>query len=184
MLTDIVKLPIWLDPRFWLAAIIWTALTFGTGWYFGASGATAAAEVAEAGRTALAVATVTALNDQVLADERELRRVDREGFDQFKEKSDAKKNESDQLVADLRRDVKRLRVPVRPRGEAQATTGGPAAEGTGDEGHAELTEDASVFLVNLLARGDQAIIKHAEVVDRYERLRLMCTKEQPDPVLP
>jgi hypothetical protein len=171
-----MKIPFFLDPRFWLAFIIWTALVTLGAYAFGHSDATATAKVAEAGRTKIALAVLAAENDKELAKERQLRADDRAALDKFQLENSHAKAETDRLISDLRRDVVRLRVPIRPSRQAEPAPGGPAPDGVGAQGQAELTADASEFVVGLLARGDEGIRKHAEVVDRYERLRLACTK--------
>lgn len=120
-----------------------------------------------------------------LAIERKQRADDQAAFDQYRKDQANATDHKNALISDLQRDVKRLRVPVtnRPVCEGAAVQAGPAAGGAGAEGYAELTPDAGEFLVNLLARGDNAIRKHNETVDRYERLRLACieaTSEKAD----
>lgn len=113
-------------------------------------------------------------NLRTIERERELRRTERAAYEKYYATQENRNRETDRLVADLRRDAVRLRVPVRRDPQACAVPGGSLAAGTGEEGHAELGADASVFLVGLLKRGDDAIAKHAEVVDRYDRLAAQC----------
>lgn len=174
-----MKPPFFLDPRFWLAFIVWTGLVVLGAYAFGHSEATATAKAEEAGRTAQALAGLASENAKVLANERTLRAADRAALDTFQLKESHAKAETDRLISDLRRDVVRLRVPIRATGAAKPHPGGQAPEQLGEEGHAELSSDGSIFLVGLLARGDEGIRKHAEVVDRYERLRLACNDESP-----
>lgn len=171
-----------LDPRLWLAAIICCALSFFAGSWHGASVATDAAKVAEAGRTATALAGLAQADAKTLADERALRKTDRESFDKYTKEHDDAKAETDRVIAGLHRDVIRLRVPIRAPRAAAPDAGGSPTTPVGQQGYAELTSDAAEFLVSLLARGDEGIRKHAEVVDRYERLRVACTSESPTDV--
>lgn len=167
-----------IDPRVWGVAVLWTVLVAFAGNWHGSSTATEAARIDEAGRTATALQGQKDADAIVLADERKLRDEDKKRLDTFFKENDDAKNEDAQLIADLRSDNKRLRIPIiRAPDQAEAAGNRPAASGTGEEGYAELTPDAGVFLVGLLARGDEAIRKHAEVVDRFERSRLLCTSD-------
>ena len=167
------------DPRLWAAAILCIGLSFFAGSWHGADAATEKARVAEAGRTAQALAGLAKEKDAELAKERALRTIDRTALNKFTKEQEDAKAETDRVIAGLHRDVIRLRIPVRAPRQATQDAGRPAAAATGEEGRAELTADASEFLVGLLARGDEGIRKHAEVVDRYERLRVACTTDSP-----
>jgi hypothetical protein len=147
------------------------------GYHLGDKHATAAALVAEQGRTATALAKLAKEDKAVLDQERALRAIDRHNFDYFIQGEADAKIETARIISGLQRDVIRLRIPIRPRGDAAAPEGGPAAGAAGEEGHAELTADASEFLVILADRGDEGIRKHAAVVDAYERLRTACTTD-------
>jgi hypothetical protein len=164
-------LGILLNPTFWIVICVWTALT-----------AIYCVDVgAERERFKQQANTIEQLKDQadaaakVLQRERDLRTEDRTEFARFKEESTHAKEHDDQLIADLRSDNRRLRVPIRRPAAPSADGSGSVAAGTGGEGYAELSADAGIFLVDLLHRGDEAIRKHGEVVDRYERLRIACT---------
>lgn len=156
------------------AFCLWSlALIIGTSLYVaGELGEAAKLEKARAVAAALQAQAVE--HAQLLAGERALRAADAQKFTVFKQEQDRAQAEKDRFISDLRRDVVRLRVPIRPRAPEGTPGTRPAATGSGDEGHAELTADAAQFVVDLLARGDTAIRKHGEVVDRYERLRLTC----------
>ena len=170
------------DPRLWAAAILCIGLSFFAGSWHGADVATEKARVAEAGRTAKALAALAEENDKEMAKERVLRTADRTALNKFTKEHDDAQAQTDRLIADLRHDVVRLRIPIRAPRAAQADAGGPPSSRTGEEGHSELSQDGAEFLVGLLARGDEGIRKHAEVVDRYERLRVACTSDSPTDV--
>lgn len=166
-----------LNPTFWIVLLVWTALAAGYAYDYGM----------EKSRLEQQTITVKALEEQIAASsrvlkaERALRTADNAAFITFKEKQEHEQKITGQLVADLRSDNRRLRVPVRrPICAGPAAAGGPATTGPVEEGHSELTADAGEFLVGLLARGDDGIRKHAEVVDRYERLRTACTAPPPE----
>lgn len=166
-----------LNPWFILVFIVWTAAVAGFSGHYAAENAREVAAAAELVRTNAALEAQAKADAAVLAHERDLRMADRTSYNQFIREQNNAKAVADRLIADLRRDVVRLRVPViRPAGAAEAVPGGPAAAGTGDSGYAELSPDAAGFLVGLLERGDEGIRKHKEVVARYERLRLACEK--------
>lgn len=162
-----------LNPAFWLCIIAWTVFTAYFARDYGA----------EQERFKQQALTIQALEAQekaaakVLADERQLRTDDRNEFIKFKEKDDHAHQISDQLLSDIRRDNRRLRVPVRRQVCPAQDGSGPAAAGTGEEGYAELTVDFSEEIIGFLTRGDDAIRKHAEVVGRYERLRQACMQQ-------
>lgn len=144
----------------------------------GSSRAKTAAAKAEQQRTAQAVKAQKDADALVLANEQALRQADAKRFSTYQKDHEDADQKTERVVADLRADNRRLRVPVqRPVCAAAPDQGATTAEGTGDEGHAELTADASVFVVGLLKRGDDAISKHAAVVDLYENLRAACNKE-------
>lgn len=148
------------------------------GYHTGVKRANAAAELREAKAVALALKEQAATNDRILAGERKLRADNLAEYSKYIEGAQDASNEKDKLIAGLRRDVVRLRVPIhiaKPAGDPGAS--GSTAAGPGEEGHAELTADASEFLVDLLARGDEGIRKHAVVVDMYEKLRLSCNSQ-------
>jgi hypothetical protein len=159
------------NPSFWIVVAIWTALV---GFYCADLGA-------EQERFKQQANTIIQLEAQaksaalVLQRERKLRADDSAEFIKFKEAQAHAQETTVQLIADLRSDNRRLRVPVRIPAAPGSDAGGNAAAGTGEEGFADLTAGAAEFLVNLTARGDDGIRKHAEVVDRYERLRIACT---------
>lgn len=168
------------DPRLWFAILILTVSAFAGGNWHGAREANKAAALAEAGRTATALAALVKENDKELAIERDLRSRDRARFDTYTTEKDHAKIQDDRLIADLRRDVVRLRVPIHTDGKAAPDPARPAVDGAGNDGYAELGADAAVFLVELLARGDAGIRKHAEVVGAYARLRAACMQEPLD----
>lgn len=160
-----------LNPVFWLVQLALIALA-SFYWY------DVGAEHERHAQQALSIKALEAqatANGIVLERERTLRAEDRTAFDKFKQEQSHAEKLSTQLIADLRRDTRRLRVPVRAVCPADIDGSGTVAAGTGEEGHAELTADAGEFLVRLVTRGDDGIRKHAEVVDRYERLRSACT---------
>lgn len=168
-----------LDPRFWLAAIGYSLVLILTTAGFVTHHERVAAALAEADHTAAALAEQQQADDAVLALERQLHRADLDQFNLYrKEQADAHADK-DHLIDRLRTGADRLRVPVRAVCPAAPDPGRPAAAGSGDQGHAELSPDAALFVVGLLGRGDDAIAKHAAVVDAYERLRLTCTQPPP-----
>lgn len=167
-----------------VVSLVLGAALFAAGWWEGSSSAHKADAIAEQAKTFAAVAAQVKADNQTLAREHELRLRDRAGYERYiKEKDDAQDHDH-RLIADLQRDVKRLRVPViRPAGPAAPDACRPAAAGTGEDRYAELSPDAGSFVVGLLERGDEGIRKHAEVVARYNRLAAQCsqpptTKEQ------
>lgn len=130
----------------------------------------------EAGRTAQAVQQQVDADTKVLATERALRDSDRKSFDTYRKEQANALAEKDRFIARLRTGAERLRVPVVGAVcPAAQDPGGSAAARAGGEGYAELSGDGAQFLVDLLERGDVAIRKHAEVVDRYNRLLQACT---------
>jgi hypothetical protein len=164
-----------MDPRVWLAMLMWTMVMLGLGALYGSEQAREEAAIETNRITVQALNRQATVNDTVLANERALRAQDRERFTTYREETAHAQEISDRLVADLRRDAIRLRVPVRSVCSAPGDGSGPAATGTEREGHAELTQDAAEFVVGLLARGDTGIRKHAAVVDLYENLRQKCS---------
>jgi hypothetical protein len=139
--------------------------------------ATTEAGAAEKVRTAQAVKAKGDADAKVLAGERELRRLDTISFNRYRKDHEDADEKTARTIDDLRTGARRLRVPTqRQVCTAPGLPAGTAAGGPGEEGHAELAADASVFLVGLLKRGDDAITKHAAVVDAYERLRTACEK--------
>lgn len=164
-------------------AFIFSALV--AGYAYGVHQANDVAEAAERGRTAAAVKAQKAADDKVLADERELRRLDADTFANYKRSHEDADKQTQAVISDLRSGARRLRPPAKCEVRAAAPdAGGPAPEPAGDEGRGELSPDASVFVVGLLKRGDDAIRKHAAVVDLYENLRAACSKEAPEPGTP
>jgi hypothetical protein len=163
------------SPAFWLVILLWTLGVATASWCYSEHIATQEAQLDEAKRTATALDAKGKVDTAVLDRERQLRRSDRESFDKWrKEHSDADAK-TERLVADLRADNRRLRIPVRAVCPSAPNGGGPIAGGFGQEGYADLTAGAAEFLVRIAGRGDDAIRKHAEVVDAYERLRQKCT---------
>lgn len=160
-----------LNPTFWLVICIWTAVT---ALYCVDLGA-------ERERFKQQALTIKALEAQekaaaaVLKKERDLRAEDAAEFVKFQKETAHAEEAHMQLVSDLRRDVRRLRIPVRIIPAPSADAGGSAPDTSLGEGFAEPSIEFSEQVVDLLARGDSAIRKHAEVVDRYERLRIACT---------
>lgn len=173
--------PQWLNPLFWLVLLVWTLACFGIGALYGAEQVREAAKLEEQGRTVEAIQHVIDANAKVLANEKDLREQDRKRFTTYREEQTRATSETNRLISSLRRDAIRLRVPVRAVCGAAPDGSGPAAAGTGAEGHAELTPDAGEFVVNLLARGDTGIRKHAAVVDLYENLRQKCSAPSTKP---
>lgn len=168
-----------INPYVLLGALVGALLCWGAGYATGYSRADDAARLRETKNLNRALAQERREAARVLKDERGLRAADAAAHLKFYEETQREKHATDRLISDLRGDVKRLRVPVRYSCPAAAAAGGSAAPGPGQEGHAELTPDAGAFLVGLLARGDEGIRKHAEVVDRYERLRQACAGATP-----
>lgn len=85
---------------------------------------------------------------------------------------DANNQAKDQLIANLRTGAKRLSIPTKPAsacagGVGLAATTGPSPDQTP---RAELSEEASRFLVGLSAESDEAIIEANHVKD----LLLQC----------
>ena len=162
-----------LDPRFWLAAVVWTALVGGTSYLAGHLDATEKAELEANARAVEAIQAVIDDNAKTLDRERTLRALDHAAHQDFARKQEVAKDETNRLIAGLRTGAVRLRAPI-TNSQSCAPASGQAAAGSGAQGYAELGQDAAVQLVGLLERGDTGIRKHAEVVDRYERLRLAC----------
>jgi hypothetical protein len=163
------------DPRAWLVGLVLLIICAVSSYHYGSKHATEAAQLREARVVAAALEQRQKENDATLGRERQLRERDFKEYEKYTEARHEAEQETDRIIAGLRSDVIRLRVPIKPRSPAaEAHPGGPVATGIEPEGQAELTADAGAFLVNLLARGDEGIRKHAEVVDRYERLRLAC----------
>lgn len=169
------------NPTFWLAILAWTALTAYYGYDVGAE----RERLKNVQMTADALDKQSKANDKVLTRERKLRADDNRDFQTFKEKQDDAEKITRQRIADLQRDSVRLRVPIRRQVCAgQADGSGTARPDAGEEGFADLTAGAAEFLVNLTARGDDAIRKHSAVVDAYERLRIACTAPTDSPTPP
>lgn len=159
-----------LNPVFWLAIIGWTAFVAYYGFDVGAE----RERLKQTELTAKALQQQIDANELILKRERELRTADNKEFIDFKKEHDHAKENVVQFVTDLRRGDSKLRIPSAVCHPAPAASA-PSAPGVEQEGYAELGADDSVFLVELLARGDEAILKHATVVDLYENLRLACT---------
>lgn len=164
-------LGILLNPTFWIVICIWTAVT-----------AIYCVDVgAERERFKQQKLTIDALEAQeraaakVLEKERALRQADTADFIKFQEAQAHAEENARVVIADLERNNRRLRIPVRIAPAPAHDGSGPLADSARDEGFAEPTLDFSEQMVDLLSRGDSAIRKHAEVVDRYERLRITCT---------
>lgn len=151
------------------------------GFFMGLDSGRDSAKASAMKAAAAAYAKLTATNKATVEAERELRRVERTSYEKYYKAQEKKTYEADRLIADLRADTRRLRVPVRRVPGACPVQGGSATAGTGEEGHAELSPDAGEFLVSLLKRGDTAILKHAEVVDRYDRLAAACAAHNSPP---
>lgn len=172
-----------LNPWILLGAIVWTGLVASAGYMTGAERATEVADAKAARLHAAALQQQIDADAEVLRIERDLRARDRAAYDNFYKESSRAKAETDRLIAGLRSDVIRLRVPVRYTcPAAKEDAGRSPAPGTGEQGYAELDPGTAEDLVTVTRRGDDAIRKHSEVVDRYERLRLACTGEsEPQP---
>lgn len=159
----------------WFALTVMLALAAGLfGFVEGRDVEREAAKVKAMKEAAASYTELVRINSATVERERELRRTERAAYENYYATQEKRNRETDRLVADLRRDAVRLRVPVRRDPQACAVPSGSAAAGTGEEGHAELSGNAAEFLVRLLQRGDDAIAKHAEVVDRYDRLAAAC----------
>lgn len=163
-----------LNPMFWLALLIWTLLVAAGGMIYGASETREAAQLVERKAVIKAMERQATADAKELEKERALRDADRATFNEYRKAQDHANTETSRLIADLRGATARLRVPTRSCAPSQ-DAGGSAAGGTGQEGHAELSADAGVFVVGLLERGDTAIRKHAALVDLYESLRRACS---------
>ncbi|WP_168798512.1 lysis system i-spanin subunit Rz [Herbaspirillum sp. ST 5-3] len=174
-----------LDPRFWLAIVIWTAAVAFVSHDRGERLAMKEAERKEL------KASVGALEDKIRIDaetrekERRLVRILDNRYDKYQQEELDAKAKADRLIADLRSHVRRLSIPVSYAScAAGANPAAGAAGGSSQEGRADITAGAGEFLVRLADRGDTAIRKHAEVVDRYELLRQACTQGIPAEVTP
>lgn len=168
-----------LDPRFWGAIALWTAIVaFGANWH-GASVATEKAAAEEVVRTAAAVSAKGTADAKILADERKLRADDRKGYNDYVKETQDAHAEKDRTISCLRSGACRVLAPIRPPHQAQQASSGPAPAGPSQEGYAELSEEAGILLQVVGSEADDWVRKHAEVVDRYERLRVMCTAEDP-----
>lgn len=158
-----------------LAVVLIAAAGWGA-YAYGGHEARAADALAEKGRTAAAVKLQADADDKVLANERKQRQADAATFTTYRKEHENADQTTERVVADLRADNRRLRIPVQYTVRSAApAAGGSAAGGPGEEGRADLTAGASEFLVRLTARGDEAIRKHAAVVDAYDHLRAACT---------
>lgn len=168
------------NPSFWIVIAIWTALV---GFYARDYGAEQERFIQQAN-------TITQLEAQaksaalVLQRERKLRADDRADYIKFQEDQKNAEKATAIVISDLRSGSRRLRIPVNSVCSAADNAGGQAPERAVDDGRAELTAPASEFLVSIAARGDSAIRKHAEVVDRYEHLRIACTAPVDPPTNP
>jgi hypothetical protein len=169
------------NPSFWLAVVLWTAAVAIPSYLKGFDVAETAAQLREAGITAAAKAEQHAEDLKTLEIERTARKELDERYAAYQEEKNREQIENDALIADLRADRRRLSIPVR-RPACQASPGAdPAtAGGTGEEGRADLTPPAAEFLVGLATRGDDAIRKHAAVVDLYENARSACARQEPE----
>lgn len=162
-----------LNPTFWLAICVWTAFV-----------AVYCVDVGEERErlkqtelTARALEKQAEANERVLATERKLRTDNLKAFDTYRQEQLHADQARDQLLTDLRRDNRRLRIPTSSVCRAAPAAGGETADRPLDEGFAELDERTTDALVSIASRGDTAIRKHAAVVDAYERLRLACTAQ-------
>jgi prophage endopeptidase len=177
------------DPRAALiklaAGLVWSLAVAAGCYHWGDRVATARDQLAEVTRTAKAVQAQADADAQVLADERALRHADQLAFTKYQQEQANAQEATNRLISDLRRGAVRLRIPVVGAVCAVAPDGsGPAAGGTGAQGYADLDPGTAENLVRLTDRGDSAIRKHAEVVDRYERLRVQCTTPPPTEGVP
>lgn len=152
---------------------------FGAGGFmYGQDKATKAAELAEQGRTAKAVKAQKDADDKVLANQRELRQADQKRIATYQQDHEHADSQAQAVISELRSGARRLRIAVqRPVCPAAPDAGGTAATGTGEEGFADVDPRASEWLVGLTRRGDDAIAKHAAVVDLYEHLRAACQRQ-------
>lgn len=157
-----------------LIAVIAVAGVAGYG--LGVQDATYDAKVAEYGRTEQALKEQRDADNRILAREKALRQADRDTFNQYREKDEEAHEKNDRLVADLRSGARRLRIPtVNPVCPAAPTAGGPASTNSEPQGYADVDPAVADNLIALTSRGDDAIRKHAAVVDLYNHLLEACT---------
>lgn len=166
-----------LNPSFWLAVVLWTAVVAGGSYMKGSHDAESAAKLREAAITQQAKAEQHAEDLKTLQLERTMRAAMQERYDAYQEEQRRAKMETDALIADLRAGRRRLSIPARAHCPASAGANPTAAGRTGEEGRAELDHDTSRALIALTDRGDDAIRKHAAVVDLYEAARKACARQ-------
>lgn len=169
-----------IDPRFWLGIVLWTAVVSFVSHDRGERQAKKEAERKEL------KASNDAMNEKIRIDaetretERRLVRILDNRYEKYQQEENDAKAKADRLIADLRANVRRLSIPVVYQACAAGANPDPgAAAGSSQEGRADLTPGAGEFLVRLAERGDAAIRKHAEVVDRYELMRQACERGAP-----
>jgi prophage endopeptidase len=137
----------------------------------------------EAERKELKVSNA-ALDEKIKVDaetretERRLIRILDNRYDKYTQEESNAKAKTDLLIADLRSGAGRMSFPVSDKNYQTGTyPTSSAAAGSGEEGRADITAGAAEFLLRLTERGDTAIRKHAEVVDRYELQRQACMRQ-------
>jgi hypothetical protein len=173
-----------LDPRIWLAGIIWTLLVAIAGYMTGHETASDQAERVQRENTVNANRTIAAMNDWRIEQSAALRLANNARFDSHRQQEAKAHEQTDRLIADLRSDNRRLRIPVRACGNTETAASGTLASGHQPQGYAELDGATSAALVAITRDGDDAIRKHALVVDAYEDLRKACTAPLPAPDQP
>lgn len=116
-------------------------------------------------------------NSNMRERERALREDERKNAATYLKTKEKQIEESNRIIADLHADNRRLRIPIRIQAAATpgAVSSGSVAGGAGEEGYADLAPGAAEFLIRLADRGDDAIRKHAAVVDAYDRLAAACS---------
>lgn len=164
-----------LDPRFWLAAVLWTAAVAFLSHERGARVERKLAQAEDTRKTNEALQAKADADANTREIERLMAKTLATRQERYEQEKARAKSETDRLIADVRANARRLSIPVRTHCEAGTASSGAIAGGSGQEGRAELDPGAGEFLISLTARGDNAILKHAEVVDRYELLRKACT---------
>jgi hypothetical protein len=172
------------DPRFWLSIVIWTAAVAFVAHDRGERQATKEAERKELKASNDALEAKIRIDAETREKERRLVRLLDNRYDKYHQEEIDEKARADRLIADLRANARRMSIPVSYAPCAAGSAADPGvAGGSGQEGRADLTPGAGEFLVRLAERGDVAIRKHAEVVDRYELMRKECSNAEREPQL-
>lgn len=163
------------NPKFWLLFLIWTAGIAVFAYQSGHRDERKAAQIRELVITEKARIAKEEADEKVREAEADLTRILSERHTQYVQEQAHAKAENYRLIADVRALRRRLSIPGKcPDHRVEPGADTTIAGGSGTDGRAELDAGAGEFLISIAERGDNAIRKHAEVVERYELARKAC----------